>query len=146
MRHSTLKLLLISGLFVYGLTSCKQSSFYNSEDCADYDYSDCNTIEPLEVALNIKLTINDENPRVLLTIYEGNIENNMVVLIDTTSDSKYNVLLPPDKYYSAKARYKKWGTIIYAIGGDKVKITHTTTCDSTCWSTEEGNINLELKD
>jgi hypothetical protein len=97
------------------------------------------------VALNIKLTINDENLRVPLTIYEGNIEDNLVVKVDTVSTSKYSILLPPEKYYSAKARYKKGGTIIYAIGGDKVKKTHTTTCDSTCWSTEEGNINLELK-
>ena len=145
MRHYTLKLILIFGLLFYGLTSCKQSSFYNSEDCADYDYSDCNTIEPLEVALNIKLTINDANPKVPITIYEGKIEDNHVVKIDTVSASKYSIPLPPDKYYSAKARYKDGNIIVYAIGGDKVKKNHTTVCDSTCWSTEEGNINLELK-
>jgi hypothetical protein len=145
MRCTSKILIIIFGLVVFGSASCKQSSFYNSEDCANYDYSDCNTVEPLLVGLNIKLTINDENLNVPITIYEGNADDNVVVLNDTVSTSKYNILLSPDKYYSAKARYKKGNKIIYAIGGDKIKKTHTSVCDSTCWSTEDGNINIELK-
>jgi hypothetical protein len=126
--------------------SCKQSSFYNSEDCANYDYSDCNSTEPLLVGLNIKLTINNENPNVPITIYDGNAEDNVVVLHDTVSTPKYNVLLMPNKFYSVKARYRSGNKIIYAIGGDKIKKSQTTVCDSTCWSTDEGNINIELKE
>jgi hypothetical protein len=145
MRTFTSILILLTGLSVFYFTSCKQNTYYNSEDCANYDYSDCNTTEPLQVGLNIKLTINDENIKVPITIYEGKIEDNLIVLTDTVSTSKYNILLPPDKYYSVKARYKKGDKIIYAIGGDHIKKSHTKVCDSTCWSTEEGNINIELK-
>jgi hypothetical protein len=145
MRSFSSLFILLFGLIVFSFTSCKQNSFYNSEDCANYDYSDCNTTEPLLVGLNIKLTINDENLYVPVTVYEGKMEDNLVVLTDTVSTSKYNILLPPDKYYTVKARYKKGNTIIYAVGGDKIKKSHTTTCDSTCWSTDEGNINIELK-
>jgi hypothetical protein len=139
-------LFIISVLLVCGFTSCKRNSSLVSEDCANYDFSDCNTTEPLLAGLNIKLTINDENIKVPLTIYEGEIEDNVIVLTDTVSTSKYSVLLPPDKYYSAKARYVQGDHIIFAIGGDKIKKTHTSVCDSTCWSTEDGNINIELKD
>ncbi len=137
--------MILSGLMIYGLTSCRQNTFYNSQDCANYNYSDCNTTEPLLVFLNVKLTINDENLKVPLWIYEGNADNNNLVLTDTMTTSTYSVLLPTDKFYSVKVRYKKGDKIIYAIGGDKIKKSHTSICDSTCWSSEEGNVNVELK-
>ncbi len=142
-RILMLSMLLIT---VYCNTSCRRNSYYGSEDCANYDYSDCNTNEPSLVALNIKLTINEVNTKVPITIYEGEVEENKIVLNDSVSTSKYSVLLPGDKYYSVKVRYVKEGKIIYAIGGDYTKKILTTVCDSSCWSTEEGNINVELKD
>jgi hypothetical protein len=138
-------LFMIAGL-AYGLSSCQQTSFSGSEDCTNYNYSDCNTTEPLLVGLNIRLTINDQNVKVPITIYEGDVEEQLIVLNDTVSTSKYSVLLPANKYYSVKVRYKKGNQIIYAFGGDKTKSSHTTVCDSSCWSTEEGNVNVELKD
>ena len=135
----------MGGLLLGSLSSCRQSTFYNSQDCTNYNYSDCNTTEPLLVALNIKLTINDENLKVPISIYEGNVDDNVLVLTDTVATSSYSVLLPTDKFYSVKARYKKGTQIIYAIGGDKIKKSHTSVCDSTCWSSEEGNVNVELK-
>jgi hypothetical protein len=138
-----LSMLLIT---VYGFTSCRRNSYSGSEDCANYNYSDCNTTEPFLVGLNIKLTINDNNTKVPITIYEGKLEENLIVLNDTVSTSKYSVLLPGDKYYSVKVRYKKGDKIIYAFGGDFTKKIRTSVCDSSCWSTEEGNVNVELKD
>jgi hypothetical protein len=137
--------IFVLGILAIVYSSCKRTSYSGSEDCNNYDYSDCNTSEPLLVALNIKLTINDENSKVALTIYEGKIEDQLIVLTDTVSAPKYNVLLPSNKYYSVKVRYKKGNQIIYAFGGDKIKSTRTTVCDSSCWSTDEGNVNVELK-
>ncbi|MEI6124261.1 MAG: hypothetical protein WCQ95_11615 [Bacteroidota bacterium] len=125
--------------------SCKRTSFYSSEDCVNYDYSGCNSTEPLVAGLNIRLTINDENPRVLITIYEGNIENSTVVSRDTISTSKYYIELPPNKFYTVKAQYVSGQKIIYAIGGDNIKKIRNQVCDSVCWSTEDGNVNVELK-
>jgi len=126
-------------------SSCKQNTFSTSEDCTNYNYSDCNTTEPLEAGLNISLTINAENTRVPITIYEGNIENNVIVSTDTVSTNKYNILLPPDKYYSVKARYISGTKIVYAIGGATIKKLRNQVCDSVCWSTQDGNVNVELK-
>jgi len=126
--------------------SCEQNSYFsNSQDCANYDYSDCNTAEPSLVALNIKLTINNENPQVPITIYEGKYEDNNVVLTDTASASTYTALLVPDRYYTVSARYVSGNKIIYGIGGDNVKKIQNAVCDSICWTVQEGNIDVRLK-
>ncbi|HOY30946.1 MAG TPA: hypothetical protein PKW80_03615 [Bacteroidales bacterium] len=126
--------------------SCEQNSYFsNSQDCQNYDYSDCNTSEPALVALHIKLTINDENPKVPVTIYEGKLDNNLIVLTDTVSASTYSVLLPPDKYYTVSARYVSGNKIIYGIGSDNIKKIRNYVCDSVCWTEQEGNIDVRLK-
>lgn len=145
MRRYSHILLQISVVMVIITMSCKRSAFYTTEDCANYNYSDCNTTEPLQVSLNIKVTINGENPEVPVSIYEGKVDDNILVLTDTIRTPTYSVLLPPDKYYSVKVRYRKGTSIIYAIGGDKIKKTGTGVCDSTCWTTEQGHVNVELK-
>ncbi len=141
--HATKLLLplIVSLMFV----SCKRNSQYSSVDCASYNYSDCNTTEPLKAGLNITLTINADNPQVPITIYQGKIEEDSIVLTDTITTTKYNVLLPPDYYYTVKARYLSGQNIIYAIGGDNVKKIKNLVCDSICWSTEDGYVNVELK-
>ena len=141
--HATKLLLplLVSLMFI----SCKRNSQYSSVDCASYNYSDCNTTEPLEAGLNITLTINADNPRVPITIYQGKLEDNIIALTDTVTTTKYNVLLPPDYYYTVKARYLSGHNVIYAIGGDNVKKIKNLVCDSICWSTEDGYVNVELK-
>jgi len=126
--------------------SCEQNSYFsNTQDCENYDYSDCNTAEPSLIALNIKLTINNENLKIPVIIYEGKLEQNQIVLTDTVTTSKYSVLLPADKYYTVSARYISGNKIIYCIGGDKVKKMSNYVCDSVCWSVQEGNVNVELK-
>jgi hypothetical protein len=145
MNRIRLIFFLAMGVITISLNSCRQSSFSGSEDCTNYNYSDCNTTEPFMVGLNIRLTINDENLKVPITIYEGKVEEQLIVLNDTVSVSKYSVLLPAGKYYSVRARYKKGDQIIYAFGGDDIRSIRTTICDSSCWTTEDGNVNIELK-
>lgn len=125
--------------------SCEQSFLSSPEDCLNYDYSDCNTSEPSMVPMNIKLTINAENPQVPITIYKGKLEGYDTVLSDTVGSASYIALLLPDNYYTVEARYKSGNNIIYAIGGDNIKKIHKQVCDSVCWTVQEGNVNVELK-
>ena len=145
MKHFRWIALSVMIVLTYAFASCKRTAYSGSEDCVNYDYSGCNTTQPLAVPMNIRLTINDENIKVPLTIYDGKVEDQIIVLTDTVSTSKYNVDLPPNKYYSVRVRYKQGSQVVYAFGGDKIKATRTTVCDSSCWSTEEGNVNVELK-
>lgn len=127
------------------LQSCERTFVSTPEDCMNYDYSDCNTSEPAVVPMNIKLTINWENPQVPITIYKGKLESRDTILSDTTGSSSYIALLKPDNYYTVEARYISGNNIIYAIDGDNVKKIRNQICDSVCWTVQEGNVNVELK-
>ena len=134
-------------LFILGsvLISCKDTTTNNTVDCSTYDYSDCNSIQPFEGNMHVKLSINSENPAVPLTIYRGKLEDNVVFLRDTVSESIYDTMLPVDNFYTVTAKYSKGSSTIIAVDGDKISSSNTVTCDSTCWSVKSGSVNVKLK-
>lgn len=124
--------------------SCEKSTD-SDIDCSTYDYSDCNTMEPSLGNVHVRLTINDENAKVPITIYAGKLEENVVVVFDTAYSAAYDTLLPIDQFYTVKAEYHKGSKTIFAVDGDETKKSKTRTCDSLCWSVNEANINVKLK-
>lgn len=134
------------GIALLLLCLCTHCDIEDEEDdyCDNYDYSDCITEEPDSGLLELYVTINKENPKVALTIFKGRIEDNDMVIADSTETASYefNVLL--DEYYSAKAVYKSGNKTIIAIDGDRIRKSSSKTCDSTCWSVHGGYINLRL--
>lgn len=132
-------------LAVLLLVSCTGNSYRDVEDCQNYDYADCNTSEPGKVALNITLTINQENQSVPLLIYEGNLEDDVLVRTDTVNTPDFVVMMPPDHYYTVVAGYLSHGTTVKAVDGDRVKKIRSQVCDSVCWDVQEGNVDVRLK-
>ncbi len=141
-RFKSILLLIFSLLMII---SCGDYDEYTDEDCYDYDYSDCNTIEPEEGHLMISLTINKQNPEVVITVFEGDIENNDIIAYDTIDQPFFQVPVKLDKSYSATAKYKVDDKTIIAIDGDKIKKTSSVICDSTCWDITGGYIDVKLK-
>jgi hypothetical protein len=125
------------------MVSCR--TVMSEEDCTSYDFSGCHTAIPFEGNLNIKATINDENPRVVLYIYKGKFEAGNLIMTDTTSSEKYSLSVELDNFYTVMATYHSSGNSIRAIGGDDVKKTSENVCDSTCWSVHYGNVDVRLK-
>ncbi|MEI6765249.1 MAG: hypothetical protein WCM76_06370 [Bacteroidota bacterium] len=132
-------------IFALCVVCCGCKSSVSEQDCQSYDYTDCETTEPVAANLNIRLTINAENPWVPVSIYRGRVEDSVLVKYDSIKEEKYSVLMETGSYYSVVARYISGDKIIYAIGGDKVSKSSQTTCDSICWTVTEGNVNVELK-
>lgn len=133
-------------VFLGGLiSSCESSTYPSDEDCIDYDYSDCNTIEPDEGYLTIKLTINKQNTHVPVTVYLGDIENNNIIEYDTIDQPYYQVPVALNQTYSASAKYMDGDKIIIAVDGDKIRKTSSIVCDSTCWKIKGGDIDIRLK-
>lgn len=98
------------------------------------------------VRLNVRVTINSENPYVPLQIYVGNIEGNQVDWVDTTEKKDYWVDVKPDRYYSVRAKYKSGTKTIYAVDGDKVNLNYTTSdCSQNCYYQTGGYIDVQLK-
>ena len=99
-----------------------------------FDCEYCYQIKPDSGQIGIKVTINDENPYVPITIYIGNIEDNNIEYSDTSYSSEYWVDVPVDKYYSVTAEYKSGDNTIIAVDGDKFKLKkNTKDCDEECY-------------
>ncbi|MFH2143893.1 MAG: hypothetical protein ABIJ97_15825 [Bacteroidota bacterium] len=118
---------------------------YDDETCYDYDYSDCNTIEPLEGNLKIDLTINRDNPEVEVIVFNGKPENLDTFTVEIVHNPLFLVVVPLNQYYSAKAKYMVDNNSVYVSDGDKIKSTSAVTCDSTCWDISGGDIDIRLK-
>ncbi|MFH2094445.1 MAG: hypothetical protein ABIJ16_02000 [Bacteroidota bacterium] len=138
-------LFLLAAVFPLSLlTGCEEEN-YAEEDCYDYDYSDCNTIEPLESTLRIKLTINGQNPEVEIVVFNGKAEAKDTFSVTTVTDPVFYQTVPLNAYYSASATYNVDGKTIIATDGDRISSTSSVVCDSTCWSISGGYIDIRLK-
>lgn len=133
---TTLLILFLSG-------GCK--TYMAEEDCASYDYSNCQTTQPTEAALHIKLTVDDQHPAVPVTVYSGRFEDGEVVWQDTLTESDYSVYVGLDVYYTVTALYISNQDTILAIDGDHVRSSSETICDSICWTVSEGYTDVRLK-
>jgi len=129
--------------------SCKESltsTNTSNADCADNDYSNCNTIEPTHGYLQLRLSINSENPSVPLVIFKGNFDVRDTLFLDTATISPYRIAVSANDNYTVAAKYKSGDKIIHAIDGGVVKKEYFSMCDSTCWQVSGPVLHLELKD
>lgn len=99
----TLGVLIVLGAYI-GIISCKKTN-----------------PDLQEGEVNIKLTINPENPWVPITVYEGNFEKNNIVAEDTVYEKEYSVTLPLG-HYSVTAVYKVGDKTIIAVDGDEISL------------------------
>lgn len=125
------------------LLSCGKSE---SVDCENPDYSNCNTIEPIDGTMHIIVTKLEKTSRVPLTLYEGKfgapvrtVFNDTVTTVDTSINLELN------KDYYAVAKYIRDGKTIYAVDGDYFKKVSRDVCDSVCWSVKNSEIDVRLK-
>lgn len=134
--------------FIFLAASCSWGDVedqYNDE-CDDPDYSDCQTLEPREGALIIKVTINNENRYVPLEIYRDNIDDGMLIANDTATTNEHEFFVTLDRYYSVVAKYKVGEKTILAVNGDRINKSSSNYCDSTCWNISGGKINVTIKE
>ena len=111
-----------------------------------FDCYYCYQDKPEWVRLNVSVTINSENLYVPITVYIGDIEDNVVDWVDTTYNKNYWVDVRPDRYYSVKATYKDGAKTVFAIDGDKVKLKYNSTdCDAPCYYQAGGYLDVRLK-
>ena len=138
---------LLSALLVTIIlsTSCnKDSAKYSDVDCDTYDYSDCQSIEPVETDLKLLFTINKNYSWVPFEIYKGSVDKGELVLRDTAWNSTITYVMPIPEKYSVKAIYELNGQTIYTIDGAKLEATSVPVCDSNCWSVAVSEFDLRL--
>jgi hypothetical protein len=113
------------------------------EDCDPTIY--CNTDYPDSGYVDITVTEVGSSGFVPITIYEGDVEDNKVMLIDTLYTTTTYYYLPVKKRFSAKAVYVKAGITTQVFDGTKIKVTKFWNCNEKCYEVRDGKLNLQLE-
>ena len=140
----TIRFIFVIAFFLCFSNSC-ESLLYDTDECDNFDESDCLQTRPLNGDLTIKVTINEENPEVPYIIYENFIEDKDTVLVDTAHSEQVSVEVPLNEYYSIMAKYKSGDKIISAVDGDRIESYSQDKCGYTCWYVRGGILKARLK-
>ncbi|MHC1704848.1 MAG: hypothetical protein AB9846_13145 [Tenuifilaceae bacterium] len=110
------------------------------------DCDDCFTEKPTDAVLTIKVTINDENVFVPITIYFGNIEDGTIIKEDITYFDNYKLVVDVDEYYSVLVKYNSKARTIYAVDGKKLRVKKdNSSCDNICYLVLGNVLDARLK-
>ena len=104
---------------------------------------DCNCDGLAYGEIRVKLTIDDDNPEVFVTIFDGNIENQDTLYAGWESDTYITISdFEAERRYSATAHYVRDGRNYIAVDGKKMS---TSSDDCDCSYTNGITLNLRLK-
>ncbi|MFP4365890.1 MAG: hypothetical protein ACLFQA_02240 [Bacteroidales bacterium] len=139
------RLIMLAFFSISLLMSC------NPEEWEVVDCSECYTRKPEEAEINVKLTLNNTNPYVVVNVYSGRIEEEILILSDTARTETWNTVLPVDEYYTVTATY--WSGAadltyynVTAIDGSHIRTRKISdTCDEPCWVVRGNDFNVRLK-
>ena len=136
-------------IFAVWVTSTSCGKLFNEQiDLSTNDDENCDcdiTEEPDSCAVKLKVTINDKNPEVPITIFFGNIERNKVATTLTASQTLTTVNLKLNHDYTYMAKYLKGSDTIYVPVKSRLKKSVYICHDDSCWKIDNNVINLKLK-
>ncbi len=135
--------------FLFFIIILFYASSCNPEEWQVVNCDECYIERPGEAELNIRVTINNLNPSVPVSIYSGRIEEEILVHADTIRSPEWTVILPADQYYTIAATYRSHihevGNVT-AIDGNFVRTERVrTACDEPCWVVRGNNFNVRLR-
>lgn len=96
---------------------------------------------PFYADMKVKVTINDDNPDVFLTVFDGKIESQDTLIAEWVNESTVFYEMEADRYYSAAVVYQDGNRQITAIDGRKMR---TSEDDCGCDYAESMTLNLRL--
>lgn len=124
-------------LFLLSLPACDNMFIDPCLDC----YQD----KPNKGILSVSLTYSDGEAGIPVTLFLGPIEDSLMVLQDTVSDTHMDYWVNVGHRYTAVAEYHIGPKTIYAVDGDKVSVyLDTESCDVPCWKPNDGKANCRL--
>jgi len=121
-------------------------SLVGCEDKSDLPLapSDCEEQKPAFGTLNLRITINAENPSVTVTVYRGDYDAGIVVTTETFTSETGSIDLQVDNTYSATASYQRGPDTILVLDESQINTSSEEFRDATCWSVSDGSVDLRL--
>jgi hypothetical protein len=136
------KVIIISFLSIFTMfLSCDEKLILVK--CAD-----CTEKEPVETALEVKLEYihNGTIVNAQIKIYEGNIEDNVLLGTYSVYDQTWNHDVTVNKKYTLSATYKIGEATYVAIDSATPRVQYETKqCDNPCYYVYDKTVNLSIK-
>lgn len=106
--------------------------------------SDCTAQEPKKTDLKIKL--DSDFTHASVRVYEGNIEDSILIRTFTTNFSETTVSVSVNKLYTITATYQTGGKSYVAIDSARPGVKYDEQqCDNPCYFVYDRIINLRVK-
>lgn len=118
------------------------SSCFKSDDCDPNVY--CNTERPDSAWVNITVSYDRYHTPVPYTIYNGNIEDGLVVLRDTAYMNVTSHYLPVNERYSVEATYFIGQATYSAYDGGKLRLNKFWNCNDRCYEAPDLSLDCSL--
>ena len=117
----------------------------DEKDCEERSiFDECMLEEPTVGKLNVKVTINANNPQVLVSIYKGKYyETGELVLSEYVTKTEVGYNLPFGDYAGTAIYYVGSDTLL-AVYGDDISKELVEYCNEDCWEITEGDLDLTL--
>jgi hypothetical protein len=134
-KYLTFLVLNCSGIVL--LSSC------NKTDPNCQVSTSCNTekIDSGDVTINISYEAGQ--PGVPVILYDGYVEDNVILWSDTVYQSNITFYLPVGKRYAAEAYYVTSNQTIVALDGTKFKDNTNEECNTTCYQFPTVSLDCE---
>jgi hypothetical protein len=141
MKRGT-KILFLSLFLISFQWACENALTFN------VDCSECYQQEPEDGEFSVKVSINEENPKVPIKVYVNSIENTPAIFLDTLYNGTeiLDTVFSLGIKYAVEAEYKKGNKTILAVDGGKFKTKLITdVCDAECYIIVGADFDLRLK-
>lgn len=136
-----MKLTLVVLFLLILAGSCDEKVYTGDVDC-----DECYTEKPQQADLIIDLTISNRFGNVVVNVYEGEVEDNQLVLTDTVDYTPFYAYVKVDKKYAVRAEYRKGIETLYVVDGTKLKVMSVSdACEDACYVIEGEAINATIK-
>jgi len=119
----------------------------SSDDDGDLPFAppDCQKTKPATGYLIVEITLNAQNTKVPVKVYEGPIEDGQLVKSDSVSVAQFSYELLVDRSYAVTARYLVGQDTVLAIGSDDITTYQTDYESGFCWELTNGKVDVRLK-
>ena len=123
------------------LTLCNKETTNQPVDC-----SQCFPVAPDSGFLALHLTINQENQKIPVTVFQGNIEDKDIRYRDTVNQPTIKILMPAGHSYAVTAEYIQQGDTIVAVDGTSLEVKKAVgQCSKSCYVVMGGYLDLRLR-
>jgi hypothetical protein len=108
--------------------------------------SECTSDEPVEADLEVKVDITDKEPSVLISIYEGDLEDSVLYVSYNAIKAISYTSVKLNKQYTVTASYFRSGIKYVAVDSATPRVRYDKNqCDNPCYFVYDDVVNVKLK-